>query len=36
MEGVVRSTILGRLRRDIDQCITGYTRFCRHILDRKK
>ena len=28
--------MLGRLKMDIDQCIIGYTRLCKHVFGRKK
>ncbi|KAL4780313.1 acyl transferase/acyl hydrolase/lysophospholipase [Aspergillus varians] len=34
--GGLLALMLGRLKMDIDQCITAYTRVCRHVFGRKK
>ncbi|KAL3444178.1 acyl transferase/acyl hydrolase/lysophospholipase [Aspergillus insuetus] len=34
--GGLLAIMLGRLKMDIDQCITGYTRLCKHVFGRKK
>ncbi|KAL2858486.1 acyl transferase/acyl hydrolase/lysophospholipase [Aspergillus pseudoustus] len=34
--GGLLAIMLGRLKMDIDQCITGYTRLCKHVFNRKK
>ncbi|KAL2817988.1 acyl transferase/acyl hydrolase/lysophospholipase [Aspergillus cavernicola] len=34
--GGLLAIMLGRLKMDIDQCITGYTRLCKHVFSRKK
>ncbi|KAL4989582.1 acyl transferase/acyl hydrolase/lysophospholipase [Aspergillus falconensis] len=34
--GGLLALMLGRLKMDIDQCIIGYTRLCKHVFGRKK
>ncbi|KAL4880540.1 acyl transferase/acyl hydrolase/lysophospholipase [Aspergillus karnatakaensis] len=34
--GGLLAIMLGRLKMDIDQCITGYSRLCKHLFNRKK
>ncbi|KAL3476528.1 acyl transferase/acyl hydrolase/lysophospholipase [Aspergillus californicus] len=34
--GGLLAIMLGRLKMDVGQCITGYTRLCKHIFGRKK
>ncbi|KAL2817582.1 acyl transferase/acyl hydrolase/lysophospholipase [Aspergillus granulosus] len=34
--GGLLAIMLGRLKMDIEQCITGYTRLCKHVFGRKK
>ncbi|KAL3462605.1 acyl transferase/acyl hydrolase/lysophospholipase [Aspergillus heterothallicus] len=34
--GGLLAIMLGRLKMDIDQCITAYTRLCKHVFGRKK
>ncbi|KAI9374698.1 acyl transferase/acyl hydrolase/lysophospholipase [Aspergillus egyptiacus] len=34
--GGLLAIMLGRLKMDVDQCITGYTRLCKHLFGRKK
>ncbi|KAL4923133.1 uncharacterized protein BDV17DRAFT_18428 [Aspergillus undulatus] len=34
--GGLLAIMLGRLKMDIDQCITGYTRLCGHVFKREK